>query len=82
MAYPLEPKGDVRVTGRCWMTAAYGLYNLGAFRKWEESPEWPRTHLILELLAELQGDGEVHQGIVEPGDHTFYLVYVAHLEAL
>lgn len=42
----------------------------------------PRTHLILELLAELQGDGEVHQGIVEPGDHTFYLVYVAHLEAL
>lgn len=40
------------------------------------------SNLILELLAELQGDGEVHQGIVEPGDHTFYLVYVAHLEAL
>lgn len=40
------------------------------------------SDLVLELLAELQGDREVHQGIVEPGDHTFYLVHVAHLEAL
>lgn len=45
-------------------------------------PHMPWTHLILELLAELQRDSEVHQGIVEPGDHTFYLVDVAHLEAL
>lgn len=35
--------------------------------------------LILELLAELQGDSEVNQGIIEPGDHAFYLVYMAHL---
>ena len=27
------------------------------------------SHLILELLAELQGDSEEDQGVVEPGDH-------------
>lgn len=45
-------------------------------------PHLPWTHLVFELLAELQGDGEVHQGIVEPGDHALYLVDMAHFQAL
>lgn len=40
------------------------------------------THLVLELLAELQGDGEEHQRVVEPGHHTLHLVNMAHLEAV
>lgn len=40
------------------------------------------THLILELLTELQRDGEEHQRVVEPGHHTLHLVDVAHLEAV
>lgn len=38
--------------------------------------------LVLELLAELQGDGEEDQGVIEPGDHTLHLVHVAHLQTL
>lgn len=40
------------------------------------------THLVLELLAELQGDGKEHQCIVEPRHHTLHLVDVAHLKAI
>ena len=38
------------------------------------------THFVLELLAELQGDGEEDQRVVEPGHHALHLVDVAHLE--
>lgn len=44
------------------------------------SPAVP--HLILELLAELQGDSEEDEGVIEPRDHTLHLVHVAHLQAL
>lgn len=40
------------------------------------------THLVLELLAELQGDGKEHQRIVEPRNHTLHLVDVAHLKPI
>lgn len=39
-------------------------------------------HLILELLAELQGDGEEDEGIIEPRDHRLHFVDVAHLQTL
>jgi hypothetical protein len=85
------PEGTVS-ENRCWMIAVYGIMgsitwgHLGSVRRPLNGPaplsHMPRTHLVLELLAELQGDGEVYQGIVEPGYHTFYLVHVAHLETL
>jgi len=37
-------------------------------------------YLVLELLTELQGDGEEHQRIIKPRHHTLHLVNVAHLE--
>lgn len=37
-------------------------------------------HLVLELLAELQRDGEEHQRVIEPRHHTLHLVNVAHFE--
>ena len=40
------------------------------------------THLVLELLTELQGDGEEHQRIIKPRYHTLHLVNMAHLEAV
>lgn len=40
------------------------------------------AHLVLELLTELQGDGEEHQRVAEPRHHTLHLVNVAHLEAV
>lgn len=39
-------------------------------------------HLILELLAELQGDGEEDEGIIEPRDHGLHFVHMAHLQTL
>lgn len=38
------------------------------------------THLVLKLLAELQGDGEEHQRIIKPRHDTFNLVNVAHFK--
>lgn len=38
------------------------------------------AHLVLELLAELQGDGEEHQRVIEPRHHTLHLVNMAHFE--
>lgn len=55
---------------------------------WHNLPEhvaWPRPpfpYLILELLAELQGDGEEDEGVIEPWDHRLHLVHVAHLQTL
>ncbi len=45
-----------------------------------ESSSRRDTHLVLELLTELQGDGEEYQRIVEPRHHTLHLVNVAHLK--
>lgn len=39
-----------------------------------------QAHLVLELLAELQGDGEEYQRIIEPRHHTLHLVNVAHFK--
>lgn len=38
------------------------------------------AHLIFELLAELQWDGEKHQRVVQPRHHTLHFVHVAHLK--
>lgn len=38
------------------------------------------THLVLELLTELQGDGEEYQRVIQPGHHTLYLMNVAHFK--
>lgn len=38
------------------------------------------THLIFELLTELQGNGEKHQSVIQPRHHTLHLMDVAHLE--
>ncbi|KAA8585759.1 hypothetical protein FQN60_004453 [Etheostoma spectabile] len=39
-------------------------------------------HLVLELLTELQRDGEEHQRVVQPRHHALHLVDVAHLKAV
>lgn len=38
--------------------------------------------LVLELLAELQRDGEEDQGVVQPRHHALHFMYMADLEAL
>ena len=40
------------------------------------------THFVFELLAELQGDGEEDQRVVQPGHHALHLMDVAHLKAV
>lgn len=45
-----------------------------------ELPSRRDTHLVLELLTELQGDGEEYQRVIKPGHHTLHLVNVAHLK--
>lgn len=40
------------------------------------------SHLVLELLTELQGDGEEDQRVVEPRHHTLHFVNMAHLKAI
>lgn len=75
----------VRVVGRGYKSGlpSWGRSQAGACSEGPGAPvAGKHSDLVLELLAELQGDGEVYQGIVEPGYHTFYLVHVAHLETL
>lgn len=38
------------------------------------------THLIFELLTELQGNGEKHQSVIQPRHYTLHLMDVAHLK--
>lgn len=38
------------------------------------------AHLVLELLAELQGYGEEYQRVIKPRHHTLDLVNVAHFK--
>lgn len=38
------------------------------------------THLVLELLTQLQGDCEEYQRIIKPRHHTLNLVNMAHLK--
>lgn len=38
------------------------------------------THLVLKLLAELQGDGEEYQRIIKPRHDTFNFVNMAHFK--
>lgn len=40
------------------------------------------SHLVLELLTELQGDGEEDQRVVQPRHNTLHFVNVTHLEAV
>lgn len=47
-----------------------------------EGRGWQIPHLVFELLTELQGDGEIHEGVVEPGDHALHLVHMADFQAL
>lgn len=40
------------------------------------------TNLVLELLTELQRDGEEYQRVIEPGHDTFDLVNMADLKSV
>lgn len=52
---------------------------LGLFKELSTTVD---SHLVLELLTELQGDGEEDQRVVEPRHHTLHFVNMAHLEAI
>lgn len=40
----------------------------------------PHTHLIFQLLTELQWNGEKHQCVIEPRHHTLHLMHMTDLK--
>ncbi|TNN26085.1 hypothetical protein EYF80_063778 [Liparis tanakae] len=77
------PGGRLEVTGDTWRSQGTPGGHLGdTGDTWRTQGTLGDAHLVLELLAELQGDGEEHQRVAEPRDHTLHLVDVAHLEAV